>query len=229
MKTKAATIFCIIVFLTTLSQLATAAEDYCAKGFEPPTFEARSLDKQNGWRVVNVGGSTDDAMIQTASVHVGDQALELKNVGRRVVARFRQPRRATFFFDAMLQLPDPKAIKSNASIRLRGRDLSNKVGILIDVSFNGRGAVNKAPAGPNNKYKAGEWTRVTIKADFQSGTWDLYINGKLAGEDLQPNGEAGFRQIDTFDLDWTSKPNVTTGPGLMADDVCITAEDPLAE
>jgi hypothetical protein len=219
----------LAVALLSVPAVSRAAEDYQSQGFEKPAFNAGPLAGQGEWRAVEVGGQTDDAVVQDRDVYQGQQAVELRSVGRRVVARLMQVRRETFYVDLYVKSPLPETILNNAALRLRGRDQQGQAGILVDVSFNGSGAINDIPRGPANQYTPGAWVRVTVKVDPKADTWSLYLDGKPLGVDMPVQKKAlqGITQIDSFDLDWTSKPNITSH-GLLVDGFSITSQDPLA-
>jgi len=218
----------VLLAVIALSSPAYADDGYDAAGFEPPQFNVGSLDGQSNWRVVDVGGAADDALVQQRDACSGAQAVELKNVGRRVVARYVSVQRNTFYFDAMVKLPGAEAIQTNAMILLRGRNAENKPATMIVVAFNGSGAVNDVPAGKANHYQSGQWTRVTIRVDVDAQSWTLFLDGLRAGDALTFVKGAALRQIDTFDFSWHSRPDVG-GDGVLVDNLTIGSEDPLAK
>jgi hypothetical protein len=209
-----------------LAASAPAADSYDSHGFEQPHFQSGSIHGQQGWRVVDVGGAEGDAVIVAAQGREGSQALELKNIGRRVVARHAHAYRGTFYADAMLKLPHKEVIHTNVALLLRGRDADNAHGLRVSVAFNGSGSVNDVPASKANRYLPGQWTRVTIKVDFEAQAWSLYLNGVLVGEGLPFLGATSIRQIDTIDINWHSQPNAP-GEGLLVDAFSIGTRNPL--
>ncbi len=216
------------VLLALASQAhAEPAPGFDAQGFEPPSYQAGPLQGQAGWRAVELGAGLEDVLVSADDAYAGKQAVQLKNVGHRVIARLNLVQRRTFYVDVMLKLPPKEAIKANPSLLLRGRGTDNKPAIRVVVSFNGGGGVNDVPAGAANRYTAGQWTRVTVKIDFETQTWSLYLNGQLAGAGLAFQGGQPIVQIDTFDFDWTSQPDAP-GAGLLLDNFTIGHTDPLA-
>ena len=94
-------------------------------------------------------------------------------------------------------------------------------GNVVTVSEDGKSTVSKYefPIDPQNR--ANEWIRVTVRADFKTGTWDLYLDGKLVLIDQPLVAGANFRLPAVFSVFGNA-----TGP-VFLDDLSISDANPL--
>lgn len=156
------------------------------ENFETNTVVVGDLNGQNGWVALPAG----TALVQTQSVHEGAQALALA-AGTGAVAMashlFAPGSYSVVWLDfwtVATPAPAPPegersagAFYFDAACRLQAYD-----GLL------GRWlAVSGAPAQP------GAWTRLTVRADFAAGRWDLFRDGLLVAQGLGfQDGLPGF-------------------------------------
>ena len=220
----------IIAAVLIAAPLAAAAQGsviYSSNGFETPTFSTGSLGGQDGWSIP-VGAATD-AVVQTDNVFEGAQAVQLKDTGARVLARYYQIVATDQWVDLMFYAPAAAEIETNATIRLRGRNDANTYAAYLTVSFNSAGRVAEAPSGnPNNQYQFEAWNRVTLKLDLTNDTWDLYLNGQLAGENLAFISGADVTRFEAYEVDWTSKVGASSF-GVGIDNFQLTTNNPIPE
>ena len=219
-------VFAAVLIAASLTAVAQGSPIYDSNGFETPTFTAGNLGGQDGWTVV-VGAATD-SVVQTSNVYAGNQAVQLKDTGSRVLVRYSQIIATDQWLDMMLYAPAAAEIQTNASIRLRGRNAANTYGSYLQLSLSSAGKVNEAPSGPNNQYQFEAWNRFTVKLDLANNTWDLYINGELAGENLAFIGGADVTRFEAYEVDWTSKVGASSF-GVGIDNFQITTTNPIPE
>ena len=169
---------------------------YDAYGFEDPPFTPGTVDYQAGWRT-SYGGPTA-TIIQSDKVYAGDQALRLKSLDAQVLTRCYASlgdAEGDIVIDYMMYPPASSEMFGSAYLRVR--DATNTICLNLGLTSSGQ----MSPAG---SITFGQWTRVTLVIRPDAESWDLYLNGAKAGEDLdfyQPI--TGDSYLSYLDFDYT--------------------------
>jgi hypothetical protein len=200
------------------------------------SFESRekyrlgSLHGQLGWKVVR--GS---AAIFEVGAFDGAQAVELSGglTGGRVDQLFGPPVLPRPIFVDLAVRPVAGSIPAEGTMldfggaRLAfvaegsaGRFALPQDGRRRSAAWTPVGEVVAIDPGPEKL--SAPWTRLTMRLDFQAPTWDLFVDGRLAGFDLALEGKetapAGFRRL-----------SIRSGPGTTSafDFLFVGYENPL--
>ena len=224
---------CLLLVQVAALPLSAHSQDYDNGGFESPDFTIGSLDNQQGWKVVDLGGRADDAVVQDKVFEEGTQAVLLKNTDQRVLIRKPLKNNGEQWIDVHLLAPPGAAILANLSLNLRGRDGEGHDGVLLSISFDGAdkivsfneaGGINNVPPSPNNRYRKADWNRLTLHVQPDSACYNLYLNGNLIGEALP------FRKtvasIESYEVDWTGS-SVLPDANPVVDHFSVTEQSPL--
>lgn len=169
--------------LTLLLVVGTALSGVSAEyftGFEQPEFSLGSLP-QGSWTIEGDG----TAQIQNSVVYEGAQALEISQastVDRDLVGLVGGN---VIWIDAFARvapqdpLPNPTEVGTGSS--LVHFSLSNGIACYDGLTMSWRST--------GVTVDGGRWYRITIRQDYQAGTWDCYVDGerKLANMGFKDN------------------------------------------
>lgn len=194
-------------------------------GFESPDFMTGTLDGQSSWQVLELGGSKDDVVVTEDEnlVYAGNQAVQLKSVGERVLARHKLDLTEEFWVDCMVRTPAKEEIKTNAAILLRGRDAQGESKILVALSFTSSGSITPFVDRDSARYPLGQWVRVTLQVRPADGVWSVYLDQNLAAENLPFQVPGTASRFESLDFDWVGHSDIE-GIGVGLDDLVISTE-----
>jgi hypothetical protein len=129
-----------------------------------------NLHGQNGWQAAN-------AVVQTSRVFEGTKAAEITNsagYARRTFSGSATQVWTDFYYQSGFFLRDPGVPDSNATVLLYFDADGHP------VAYDG----TSPQVFSNVTVTAGEWVRVSVRSDYTSKRWDLYINAALVAADL---------------------------------------------
>lgn len=173
----------------TLFCTPAVAQGLFATGFEPPAYVAgNSVNGVDGWAVVS--GQPAQAVVQTAYVHSGSQALGIQQPptgGTSAVALVRDfPTWSSgILVVEYWAMPGDNtdatgvwiAVEQDRSTSKRSALFGFRSGVF--AYNNGAGWVNSTVA-----YNLGEWYKLTGVLNYNTRKWDFYVNGSLFASNL---------------------------------------------
>lgn len=198
------------------------AEGLFSTGFEPPAYTAgATVSDVDGWALLS--GQPSQTVVQTTYVHSGTQALGIQQPegGKAAVALVQDF--ATWTAGVLTveywAMPGDNVDATGVWICVEQDRNSSKRSALFGfrsglLAYNNGGAwVNSTTA-----YTVGEWYQLTGVLDYNSRTWDFYVNGELFVSDLgfYHAGHAAATNIRFY--------KGTSNLGMAVDDVLITPE-----
>lgn len=157
-------------------------------GFEPPVYTAgTSISGVDGWTLTST--APDQAAIQTTYVHSGEQALGLQqpaaggtgsialikdftavNTGLLKVEYWAMPGDATDSTGVWIAVEDSRSSTKRAAL------FGFRSGV---IAYNNGPWVNSTTA-----YTVGQWYKLTGIIDYNTRTWDFYLNDAPFASDL---------------------------------------------
>jgi len=206
-----------MLFVMILAGVALAAPWPLNTGFEPPEYTVGALHGQQGWTAINDVAVTAESV----AVYEGSQGVRLTSSSQAVydadataesvvwVQGFCKTEAVNFYPD----LPAPSGV--TCFLFFHATD-----GIVC-LDGDGAGSGTWKTTG----VMASEWTRLSIRQDYASNTWDLYINGQRRFSALgnayhgaafdrfeAQAGDTGPMYLDTF---YSSAQTPFTGFGMQ--------------
>ena len=180
-----------------------AAASFFSEPFEPPVVVAGPIDGQNGWAA---GERPASAVAQGEIVYEGSGALEL-NGGTAT---------HSVTCSAQVVWVDQRVHSESGASET---DLPDDVTAFFFFDVAGHPVMSDGVSLFTNLAHSvvgwRRWTRCTMKFDYASRTWDMYVDGVIVGEGLSMRGNAAaFSSIEM------------SGSG-VADNLRVTTERPL--
>lgn len=234
--------FCMVLIATAtaaLSNQAVAQSVPYRTSFEEPTFTVGNLDGQDEWK--NLSDPENAAFVQAETPEVvfrGSQSLVIEPasvIGRDLSAPSEQVVYVDGFYrgPTVEAAPDPIQITEPGSALI----LFHKTDGIMALDGDGLGDGDWTASGvpvSNDSLQ-----RITIRQDYTSSTWDLYIDGelRLSGLGFKNNtvatlsginietSEAGRGFLDDFSVT-TAPPAFFGGPALFSFQAEWTRNEP---
>lgn len=152
------------------------------ESFEMPNVAPGDLEGQNGWRVSGSGAAT----VQEGKVRTGLAALKVQNEtegGEVFISRPSTNAEEAVWID-LYHVAMPSALPGEGAAEGAGRFGFGSGGEI--VIFTADAVIT------NNRVKVAldTWVRSTVRLDYRSREWELYVNGVLAGKNLRMSGSA---------------------------------------
>ncbi|MHB1156569.1 MAG: right-handed parallel beta-helix repeat-containing protein [Phycisphaerales bacterium] len=209
-------------------QAARAGSIYSSQDFESTSFAVGTVNGQdaNGqgtWMVVVA--PVNDANIVDDFSRYGQQSIQLKNSGNRVVARLLRYSGITtnHYADAWIYPPRIEEVAYNTALQYR-----DGAGVIIgNVQFTKTGTITVNGVSQGVKYRPNEWNRITVGFDMVNHQMNVYVNHQLAytGTPMFAAPSSGIRY---YDFEWTGTGVGTDGQkGPYLDHFYISDENPL--
>lgn len=221
-------VICMLLMAVLPGQAAWAGSIYSSQDFESTSFTVGTLNGQdaNGqgtWLVVVA--PVDDANIVNDFSRYGQQSIQLKNSGNRVVARLLRYSGITtnHYADAWIYPPRIEEVAYNTTLQYR-----DGAGVIIgNVQFTKSGTITVNGVNQGVQYRPNEWNRITVGFDMVNSRMNVYVNHQLAYTDT-PMFAAPSGGIRYYDFDWTGTGVGTEGQkGPYMDHFYISDENPL--
>jgi len=148
------------------------------EGFETTTVELGDLNGQNNW-VVSAAGA---ALVQTDEKYAGDRALKINAANTVSVSQALTSTASVVWLDLMQQVVAGQipATRPDAAAAFLF-DANGRLLVCDGVQSPGAEWVTLSNHTP---MAAGDWVRLTARADYSAQTWDLYLNGTNVAENL---------------------------------------------
>ena len=211
-------ILSVLVLLIWTSSVFSESFPY-RTSFEEPNFSVGNLDGQGGWEnVSDPAGAGSIQSSENSGIQSGTQSLMIEAasvVGRTFAATSEQ----IIYVDGYYRGPTVDFIPDATQMEDPGSSL-----ILFHVSNGIMGLDGDGLGG-------GDWTlsgipvssdtlqRITIRQDYSTQTWDLYVDGQKVLEGL------GFKNNTVTRLSGINIETSADGPGFL-DDFSVTTAPP---
>lgn len=207
--------------------------------FDPPCFSPGTVDGQFGWWVdrgaaeilpgVGIDGSA--ALSVEARTPFSQARLSLPRPGSLAHRLEAQDLPSSLFLDAWLRLPAAPWEALDDSLDLDSARIGLfRTSFFDDLAewhvFDGDGAgagvwINTGLAAMLDPYtEVTTWTRITIREDLDTESWDVWADGKLLASGLLFQEAPEADRIDLFVLGHSDKP-------VLLDNVMVSFINPL--
>jgi len=196
--------FVCLALMVAVGVSASSAAIPFSESFESPHVVVGDLNGQNGWDAA-------DAIVQTNVVYGGQQAGSLTSQTAYAVQTFDGTENDVVWTDIYIQ-PAFGTPATNPPAESSFAFYVNTSGQV--VAYDGMSAAELSHA----PLAEGVWARFTVRSDYVSKTWDLYLDNSNIGSDLNfyTNSVSGYT---TFGL--------IGGNMAHMDDISIGTESPL--
>lgn len=218
-------LFLLITGILVLAQWGIAQDFPYRTSFEEPTYTLGTLDGQDGWSDQSATGSGLVQNVQADGIGLGEQSLQIASesaVSRDILSPVGQSIYVDGYYRGPMvtTTPDPGSItESGSSIVLFHTD-----GIM---ALDGNGAGGGVWTSTGVSVPTGRLQRITIRQDYGSQTWDLYLDeqpvlmdlgfknslDRLNGIDIETS-EEGDAYLDDFSVT-TAPPDFLADPALF--------------
>lgn len=219
MKFFSVSVLLTVTALSLIPEGAGAQSIPYRTSFEEPTFTVGNLDGQDDWK--NLSDPENAAFVQADTPEVvfrGSQSLVIEPasvIGRDLSAPSEQVVYVDGFYrgPTVEAAPDPMQITEPGSALI----LFHKTDGIMALDGDGLGDGDWTAAGV--PVSDDSLQRITIRQDYSTSTWDLYIDGELRLSGL------GFKNNTVATLSGINIETSDTGRGFL-DDFSVTTAPP---